>query len=84
MKDIKVTTPHRVTAADVVAALKIIGRTVRVRELAHKIGTEDTRAVATAARLPAKDGRIRVRYPKTHGGASYRFVRLKPNRDASQ
>lgn len=66
----------RITAEMVVRALKALRRTVRVGEIARELGTEDTRAIATAARIPAADGRIAVRYPKRSGSATYRFIRL--------
>ncbi len=69
---------QRITGDAVVRALKTIGRVVDVRELAQAIGTEDTRAVASASRKPSKDGRIRVSFPKHGAAARYKFVRLSP------
>ena len=66
----------------VVQALKALGRTVPVAEIAHQLGTADTRAIATAARKPAADGRIRITFPKRGAGARYRFVRLTPKAGA--
>lgn len=66
----------KITGEDVVEALRWIGRTVPVGEIAFKIGTTDTRAIATAARKPANDGRIKVTFRK--GAARYRFVRVTP------
>jgi hypothetical protein len=68
-----------ITDHDVVRALKELRTTVTVSEIAAVLGTGDTRAIATAARKPAKDGRIRVRYPRRGGGAVYRYVRMTPN-----
>lgn len=68
----------KVTAEDVVLALKAIGRTVSVKCISKELGGADTRAIATAARKPAADGRIRVRYKGPGQQAWYRFVRLTP------
>lgn len=76
MKTVAVT-GGRITGDDVVFALKAIGRTVEVAELAKQLGTTDTRAVATASRKPRNDGRIRMTYNRHFTGALYRFVRMK-------
>ena len=65
----------------VVLTLKALGRTVPVKCIADYLGAT-TRAVATAARKPAADGRIRVTYPKRGAGARYRFVRMTPKAGA--
>ncbi len=67
---------ERITGEMVVRALKTLRRSVRAKDIARELGTEDTRAIATAARIPAADGRIAVRYPKRLGCATYRFIRL--------
>ena len=66
----------KITGEMVVATLKRLGRSVPVQEIARELGTEDTRAIATAARKPSADGRIRMTYKK--GVARYRFVRITP------
>lgn len=66
-------TVRKVTGAEVVRALKTIGRRVPAKEVAWWLGT-DSRAIATALRLPVNDGRVSCRYKK--GIARYRFTRL--------
>ena len=68
----------KITGDMVVRALKELGRSVQVVHIAQHLGTTDTRAIATAARKPAADGRIRVTYKKRGATAWYRFVRLTP------
>ena len=67
----------KITGEMVVFALRALGRSVQAKHIAMQLGTDDTRAVATAARKPAKDGRITCRYPKGRNVATYRFVRLR-------
>ncbi|GEM_PF-3573168 len=69
---------RRITGIDVVLALKDLGRTVTAKEIAAQLGITDTRAIATAARQPVKDGRITQRHKRRLNAAMYRFVRLKP------
>jgi hypothetical protein len=68
----------RVTADAVVRACKALGTAHPAKTIAAKLGTYDSRAVATAARKPVSDGRLRVWYPKGSAVALYRFVRLTP------
>jgi hypothetical protein len=67
----------RVTADAVVRACKALGTAHPAKAIAAKLGT-DARAVATAARRPVADGRLRIWYPKGSAVALYRFVRLSP------
>lgn len=70
---------EKITGEMVVRALKAIGRSETVKAIAAKLGTTDTRAIATAARAPVKDGRITISYrhsKRNRGVALYRFVRL--------
>lgn len=71
---------NKITADDVVDALKIIGVAVPAYTIAAFLGT-DSRSVATASRIPVNDGRITRRYRRIQKGGQvmgvYRFVRLK-------
>ena len=66
----------KITADDAVRALKKHGLTARAKIVAELLET-DSRAVATALRLPVKDGRVSMKFKK--GIALYRFKRLTPN-----
>lgn len=68
----------RINDVDIVVALQRLKRTVTAKEIAEELGTDDTRAIATAARKPVEDGRITRRYPRKHAVAVYRFVRFSP------
>ena len=67
-----------VTGEDVVLTLKRAAKSCTAKEIAERIGVAwgvDSRAVATAARKPVKDGRVTISYRK--GIGFYRFVRLR-------
>ena len=66
----------KITANDVVLALKAIKLSTSAKSLAFWMNTS-SRAIATALRGPVDDGRIYCRYQK--GIAYYRFVRLAKN-----
>ena len=65
----------RITCDAAVAALKVLGRSVRAKEIAEALGTT-SRAVATALRGACEEGRVSIVYKKT-GIATYRFKRMK-------
>lgn len=70
---------EKITGEMVVRALKEIGRTESAKAIAQKLGTTDTRAIATALRAPVADGRVTINYrhrKAMRGVALYRFVRL--------
>lgn len=69
------TTPNKISADDVVYALRILRTSQPAKVIAQWLGTT-SRNVATAARLPVQDGRIKITYKK--GIGRYRFVRVKP------
>lgn len=65
-----------------VLALKGLGHSSRAKTVAGYITSvlgvpTDSRAVATALRVPVSDGRVSCSYRRNTGVASYRFVRLK-------
>jgi hypothetical protein len=66
----------KITANDAVKALKEMKLSTTAKAVALRLGT-DARAVATALRLPVKDGRVTISYRK--GIGHYRFKRLTPN-----
>lgn len=70
----------RITGDAVVRALKELRCSVSVGDIALQLETTDTRAIATAARKPAADGRIKMHFPIRNGPAIYRFVRLTPKK----
>lgn len=65
-----------INAHNVVLTLKLAGRAMDARTIAELLGGTDSRAVATAARKPVADGRIKIRYPRGLNRALYRFVRM--------
>lgn len=66
----------KITADDAVRALKKHGLATTAKTIAKLLET-DSRAVATALRLPVDDGRVTRRFKK--GIALYRFKRLTPS-----
>jgi antitoxin component of RelBE/YafQ-DinJ toxin-antitoxin module len=67
---------RRITGDDVVRALKRLRKSSDAKQIAAALGIDDTRAVATAARRPVKDGRITINYRGRSNAATYRFVRI--------
>jgi predicted transcriptional regulator len=68
-------TAKTITAEDCVLALKARKTAHTASDIAGDLGST-SRAVATALRMPVKDGRISARFTK-EGVMYYRFVRLK-------
>lgn len=68
------TTPNVISSDDVVYACRMLRTSQKATTIARFLGTT-TRAVATAARVPIADGRLKTSYKG--GLARYRFVRMK-------
>lgn len=75
---------EKITADTVVRAARALRTAHPAKAIAAKLGTYDSRAVATAARKPVADGRLSIWYPKGSAVALYRFVRLTPKPKAEE